>query len=884
MSSPSVRPILARRLARLRLIARGVLAFERLWPAVWPSLAIVAGLACAALLGLIGLLPPLLHLFVVLLVLGAAGVLAWWRVRLLTWPDDVAADRRLEQASRLPHQPLRALSDTQAAGTGEQALWQAHLARVQASIGRLRVGLPRPGLAVSDRLALRHLLVLGLVVAVAVAGTDAPRRLLGLANPGFGPAVTPMAPKLEAWITPPAYTRVPPVLLSGRDSDVTVPEGSRLTASLSGGSGMPQMRLDGATIPFQALDANTWQAGTELRTGGALVVRKGSETIGLWDLTVVADVPPVVRWTATPDGVRGRIPQTRLPWQVEHPYGVAELHAELRLQARPQAHPLAIEIPLPGEAPRTAKGVRQLDLTPNPWSGLPVTATLYARDTGSLSGQSEARTFVLPERRFHHPGARVITAARKQLALDPDDRTLPIQELDRLANDDALWAGDLGGYMNLRFAIIELETADRGEAGTPVIDSVQDRLWLLALHLEEQSSAQTAQALEKARKALKSAVDKAQQAGPKDRQALQQEIKKLERELQQALENHMQALRHEARRDPEAPQAPEAAGRQAMQALQQLKDATQQGQTAQEQQRDADLEQALNQLEQAQRDASRSPQDRKRAEARQRGHRQMSVLQDLVRRETGLVDHAQARTQGNSDPLLNGDQQLMLDLHLQPPPAAPEQTPAPANPGQSKADDAERRQDTRVQQALRRALGVLMQQYGDLTGQIPQFLGDADQAMQDAHTALQGAQDDKAADASQRAVAALEQGGQSMSQELARQFGRQRGQDQAQSDQQGDSADQEEGDSTAENGQSQGPGDGVLGEQSESESNRNVDPFGRSLRDGEAGATDSGDTAVPETMEQARTRAVQEELRRRGADRTRPQQELDYIGRLLDIQ
>jgi hypothetical protein len=34
-------------------------------------------------------------------------------------------------------------------------------------------------------------------------------------------------------------------------------------------------------------------------------------------------------------------------------------------------------------------------------------------------------------------------------------------------------------------------------------------------------------------------------------------------------------------------------------------------------------------------------------------------------------------------------------------------------------------------------------------------------------------------------------------------------------------------------------------------------------------------------MEQARTRAIQEELRRREAERTRPQPELDYIDRLL---
>ena len=38
---------------------------------------------------------------------------------------------------------------------------------------------------------------------------------------------------------------------------------------------------------------------------------------------------------------------------------------------------------------------------------------------------------------------------------------------------------------------------------------------------------------------------------------------------------------------------------------------------------------------------------------------------------------------------------------------------------------------------------------------------------------------------------------------------------------------------------------------------------------------------VPEERERQRTQAIEEELRRRGADRMRPQMELDYIDRLL---
>jgi hypothetical protein len=44
---------------------------------------------------------------------------------------------------------------------------------------------------------------------------------------------------------------------------------------------------------------------------------------------------------------------------------------------------------------------------------------------------------------------------------------------------------------------------------------------------------------------------------------------------------------------------------------------------------------------------------------------------------------------------------------------------------------------------------------------------------------------------------------------------------------------------------------------------------------------DSGDVHVPEEAERKRSQAIQEELRRRGGERERPQEELDYIGRLL---
>jgi len=62
-----------------------------------------------------------------------------------------------------------------------------------------------------------------------------------------------------------------------------------------------------------------------------------------------------------------------------------------------------------------------------------------------------------------------------------------------------------------------------------------------------------------------------------------------------------------------------------------------------------------------------------------------------------------------------------------------------------------------------------------------------------------------------------------------------------------------------------------------------ADPSGRDPlgRYNQGNSTDNADVAVPEERERQRTQAIQEELRRRGADQERPRQELDYIDRLL---
>jgi Domain of unknown function (DUF4175) len=163
-------------------------------------------------------------------------------------------------------------------------------------------------------------------------------------------------------------------------------------------------------------------------------------------------------------------------------------------------------------------------------------------------------------------------------------------------------------------------------------------------------------------------------------------------------------------------------------------------------------------------------------------------------------------------------------------------------------------------------------------------LSQADLAMQDSANALAAGQDAPAVAAQQRAIDALQQGEQQMSQQMASSLGI--------SVQPGEGEGQGPGQSSGDqfgqgDGQDDGQGNGVDQDAESGQSGGNSDrdgprdPLGRPTQDGTSGRADSGDVHVPDQMEQARTRDIQAELRRRGADRTRPAEELDYINRLL---
>lgn len=98
--------------------ARAALVWEALWRASWPASGILALFVAASLAGLWNLVPGTVHALALVATLGLVGLALWSALRQTAWPGEGAAVRRIEQVSALEHRPLATLADRLAAGGG----------------------------------------------------------------------------------------------------------------------------------------------------------------------------------------------------------------------------------------------------------------------------------------------------------------------------------------------------------------------------------------------------------------------------------------------------------------------------------------------------------------------------------------------------------------------------------------------------------------------------------------------------------------------------------------------------------------------------------------------------------------------------------------------
>jgi len=850
LPQPAREPDAAARLQLTQALQRATyaIAWERAWPGLARLLSVVGLFLVASWAGLWLALPFVARVVGVglfgLLALGALLPLIRFR-----WPTREAALARLDRGTGIRHRPATALTDTLATKDPiSRALWQAQRERTLASLKRIRAGLPSPRLAIHDPWALRALVMVMLVASYVAAGDERTMRVAAAFD--WNGVLAPANVRVDAWVTPPAYTGKPPIILSAANRDAGAPDGGPL--SVPSGSTL-LVRSSGGTIdvvvgggvteiaPSEAAPQGTNERHFKIAGDGTAHVRAPAGQ-PQWKFTATADNPPKISLAKDPE--RQAHGSLQMSYKLEDDYGVTEARAQFAARpseatesGRPVTKDANAAEPRPlFEAPqfalvlpnaRTRNGVGQTvkDLSEDPYAGAEVTLILTAKDEGGNEGKSEPFNMRLPERLFTKPLARALIEQRRILALDANRNSQVFAALDALLIAPELFTPETGHYLGLYSVARQLEAARTDVALREVVAS----LWALAVTIEDGNISDVEKALRAAQDALKQALE---------RGASDEEIKKLTDNLRAALDNFLRQLAEQMQKNPQQLARPldpntrmlsqndlknmldrlermsragdKDAAKQLLEQLQQMLENLQMAQPGQS--GDGDMEQALNELgdmirkQQQLRDKTfKQGQDSRRD--RMRGKQGEQSMGDLQQDQQGLRDR------------LKKLQQELAKRGM--------------GPGQ-RGDKGQQGQDG---------------QQGDQPGDGEDGLDQADSAMGDAGGRLGEGNADGAVDSQGKALEALRKGAQSLAEAM----------------QQGDGDQPGEGPGNAK-GRQQGAQNGT-------------DPLGRPMRHNEF--TDDFSVKIPGEIDVQRVRRILEELRRRLADPSRPQIELDYIERLL---
>lgn len=848
------------------LLRRARLAI--LWEAIWPPLATAGAVAllfvALSWFGLWDWLPGWARI-IGLLAIAAALVWALLPLSLIREPSRASLLARIDRASGRAHRPATALAEPLASGDDDpvtRALWQAHRSRSLANATGLTSGPVRPAMAARDPRALRFAVVLAAVIAFFWAGEDRTARLAqAFGWRGTGTSATP--PRLDAWVTPPAYTGRPPIFLTataaadpaqaviaGDDEPArSVPAGSVLVVRTSGGDvdinagpGARALEAEDNPAPAGAPQAPAGTAIAEHRfsldRSTEITAKPSSGDSRTWRFDVVPDTAPQIAWQGVPRlNERGSLV---LSYRIDDDYGVQTANALVELPKpriakegavppRPLYGPPEIRLALPQARGRSGPATTIYDGVEHPWAGARVLMTLIARDEPGTEGRSEQLEATLPARPFTQPLARALVEQRRVLALDARSHERVADAIDALTLFPERFTPQSGVYLGLRSAYWQVLKGRNDEE----LRAAADFLWEMALAIEEGDLAGLSKDLKAAEQALREALD---------RNAPDDEIKRLMDQLRAALDQFMQEM---ARRQENAPsraaQIPPNARILTPEDLKKMMDRLENlargGNKDAAKDMLAELRDMLNNLQSGQ-----TAQGGEMDEGAEAQARALDELGRMIREQSELRDKTFQQGQQGNQPEQGGEggQQQPGQSGEQPGQQSGQQ---PGQLGQQQGD-------------LRKRLEELMRGLEAQGMQGDQALGEAGKAMGRAEGQLGQGNPGSAVGAQGQALEALRQGAKGMAERMGE--GQGQGQGQAQ-------------------GQEQGEGPG--GRRRGTASGEDTDPLGRPTR---ARRYDPGSNVrVPGEIEAQRARRVLEELRRRVSEPGRPQDELDYLDRLL---
>jgi len=883
-SSPQAVDTLAQRFdKRVRLSWLAILG-ERVWEALlWPFL-VVSAFLVMSLLELWSLLPPLAHR----LLLGGFGlalIVSFLPLLRLSLPTRQDALRRLERHAGIKHRPASSYEDRLGTTPPKEtaALWAAHRNRLAGLIAKLRPSWPAPRTDRKDPYAIRAALLLGVVAAALAAGGNISDRLRAAFTPAASGA--PALFRLDAWITPPVYTGIAPIVLADGSEKVgtgaesfralSVPERSELIVRTHAPQGETVSLIttsdgtaDATKIAPKAEGADGLvEFAVTLKEPLSAAIEIDGHTVSKWQFALIEDAPPTIDLTGTPtttprgalrleyragddNGVESAETRFALVEGEERNFAPLAAEASAKVEADPLLEPPVMPLQLPRANAKQVEGRATQDLGGHPWAGLKVRMTLIARDQAGQLGESQPYELVLPERTFTKPLARAVVEQRKKLVRDPSAPEDVVSALDALTLGGEKVIDDSVVYLSLRNSYWRLRTDDSRES----VASVVDQLWSTALRIEEGDLPEAERALSAAQAALMEALKG---------DAPAEEIAKRMDELRAALSRYLQALASQQNQQNEQ-LLPQQEGDQLVspqdldKILSNIEQLAQSGSKDLAERMLSELNDLLQRLENG---------SVAESEEQQRARQMMKDLSDLVNNQQKLLDDTfaakreQAATSGR-----DSQQQFQVSPPGQPMEFAPgmsplfEQLPGQAQQGPLKGQGESGGQGkpgqrgqleigpqpqdhsglAERQQQLRDRLQAMIDRLRAEGSEAPDELEGAEEAMAGAKEAIGESDLERATQQQSLALERLRNGAQSMAEQVM---------------------------SGAESQAGQGPG------------NNGRDPLGRPDR---SNRPDLGlSVQVPDKIDIQRAREVLDELRHRLSDPSRSVLELDYLERLI---
>ncbi len=356
-------PTLPARTERQIALTRAIIAFEHFWNALWPAIVPLGLLVIFSLFGLWDVLPGWAHWGLLILLPVVGGCLFWRDISHRPWPTRQDAIARIDRYSQISGRPLTAYTDELAIGSSDGELstdtlsiWNTYKNRLRSKLSQLTIKAPVSQLPAKDPHAIRVLLALIVVIGLFASGPNVLDRLATL----FDPAQSQLGSSSlaqTAWIAPPDYTRLAPVYLTGdvgNGSEVAVPAGStffmrvqnlRSVPEIEASALEPSPNIESAhRAPFETVEEQAFEYSTDLEESARLRVFSGRKAISDWLVRVSPDRPPVIGFTEDPHATKSN--SFSVPYAIWDDYGVVT--ARLVVESNPVSLPeLSGEEPAP---------------------------------------------------------------------------------------------------------------------------------------------------------------------------------------------------------------------------------------------------------------------------------------------------------------------------------------------------------------------------------------------------------------------------------------------------------------------------------------------------------------------------------------------------------